>query len=1043
MKIHAFENDISQSHQEGKHSDAKSHQPRTVNLAEEGLCALRYENDQKARAFYDRHHPAVYVMDISGPGDPVSYYIYRDPGLDACLAEGIDLYRGEMPFDADTDHIEGDLANAPDLPAEFFQRDQQSSPFDRIPNELKEHDQWVLWRYVERDGKRTKVPYQVNGQSAKSNDPGTWTGFDRIKEKHDEGGFDGIGFALSEHDGLAGIDLDKCYDPVANAFTKPEAEEIVRRALELGTYIEITPSGSGFRIFVKGSLKRSGKAPGAMSWIEAYDHRSPRYLTVTGAKYEGAVGQIQPGQEFLDWLHDSYLKKPDRPKATPQAGARPERDDDELIRQIRNSQKDGPRFTEFFDQGRLINDDHSSTDFALCGILARWTERSAEQMDRIFRRSALMRDKWNERRAGDGRTYGQLTIENAIGDCDQTREEWLQEQKGEVQDGVDRLKRELLAILATGERQRIIHPDTAGLMADLQKSAPDEAVIFYTTAIKPELGKLKPSGVKDFENLWKAVGRAAEGARGMEQDYINVINERFVIIDGDDHNKTGAYEFTRNEYGQQVVKYRGKDEMVVSLADKPVDYEEWMESPKRRTARKLRFLPPPLAVPEGTVNSWPGFTCKPVPGNIPCFEELVRDVIADGNPELEGYLWDWWAYLYQNPSTKLLPVPVISGAEGAGKTQFVQRMSAMLGCTTLIVQSPEQLRSEFNAFLETNVLTYIAESAWAGDPQLKEKLKTLISEREIVIRKMRTDGYRGNNFASFIITANNDWAVPAGKDARRYVLITAGDKRKQDTAFFKELDHEMKNGGREALLYQLLTRDLSHFDPNVRPQTGAGWKTILNENHNLKYLHAVLSRDSQKDWKPRPREITRDSFGKDVFVEVALSLTESRKVPRSHMKRDIELWARALNQAHKFIRVDDEKMPALVREIFGDDAAGRRDATGDTLKMSFASDSNNFRERGYQFPPLPEAQEMFAAYLNADVGKVFEDVRAFAEEEAQAEIEENERKEALALERPSPGNVVDIRNACKLGIQIELLKDRQRKLLKEQEVTDTADVKTG
>jgi hypothetical protein len=54
----------------------------------------------------------------------------------------------------------------------------------------------------------------------------------------------------------------------------------------------------------------------------------------------------------------------------------------------------------------------SEADLALCGMLAFWCGRDIGQMDRLFRKSGLMRDKWN--RPQSGSTYGMITIEKAI-----------------------------------------------------------------------------------------------------------------------------------------------------------------------------------------------------------------------------------------------------------------------------------------------------------------------------------------------------------------------------------------------------------------------------------------------------------------------------------------------------------------------------------------------------------------------------------------------------------------------------------------------------
>ena len=60
-------------------------------------------------------------------------------------------------------------------------------------------------------------------------------------------------------------------------------------------------------------------------------------------------------------------------------------------------------------------DDESAADITVCNLLAFWTGRDADRMDRLFRQSGLMRPKWDSRRRDT--TYGALTIDKAITDC--------------------------------------------------------------------------------------------------------------------------------------------------------------------------------------------------------------------------------------------------------------------------------------------------------------------------------------------------------------------------------------------------------------------------------------------------------------------------------------------------------------------------------------------------------------------------------------------------------------------------------------------------
>src|ERR1035438_9363 len=48
----------------------------------------------------------------------------------------------------------------------------------RVPDDLAERDQRVLWWYEERSGSITKVPYQVGRRHASSIEPGPWACFD-------------------------------------------------------------------------------------------------------------------------------------------------------------------------------------------------------------------------------------------------------------------------------------------------------------------------------------------------------------------------------------------------------------------------------------------------------------------------------------------------------------------------------------------------------------------------------------------------------------------------------------------------------------------------------------------------------------------------------------------------------------------------------------------------------------------------------------------------------------------------------------------------
>ena len=146
---------------------------------------------------------------------------------------------------------------------------------EAIPKELKQRPQWVVWREEARDGKPTKVPYDPKtGRRAKSTDLMTWGTYSQALEALDREGYDGIGFVFCSADPFVGVDLDKCQNPETGEL-EPEARAILDSFD--GEYIEVSPSGTGVHIIVRGKSPEKGKRHG---WIEVY--AQDRFFTVTG-----------------------------------------------------------------------------------------------------------------------------------------------------------------------------------------------------------------------------------------------------------------------------------------------------------------------------------------------------------------------------------------------------------------------------------------------------------------------------------------------------------------------------------------------------------------------------------------------------------------------------------------------------------------------------------------------------------------------------------------------------------------------------------------
>lgn len=267
-----------------------------------------------------------------------------------------------------------------------------------IPEELRQRQQWVIWRHEERNGKQTKIPYRADGGGrASSTDAATWSTFEAAVAGADALAAEGIGYVFADDDPYTGIDLD--------VFDADSAAIVTL----LDSYTETSVSGRGAHVIVRASLNghgRNRKGP-----LEVYDRG--RYFVVTGNHMVGTPATIEDRQEQLDEVLARFLPATTEPVLTA-APAPVHLDDQELLDRARRA-RNGADFQALYTgswEGRYPS--QSEADLALCTMLAFWTGRDADRIDRIFRSSGLYRPKWERN------DYRSATIGNAISGCSDT-----------------------------------------------------------------------------------------------------------------------------------------------------------------------------------------------------------------------------------------------------------------------------------------------------------------------------------------------------------------------------------------------------------------------------------------------------------------------------------------------------------------------------------------------------------------------------------------------------------------------------------------------
>lgn len=493
----------------------------------------------------------------------------------------------------------------------------------------------------------------------------------------------------------------------------------------------------------------------------------------------------------------------------------------------------------------------------------------------------------------------------------------------------------------------------------------------YGTEEPKTENKESPTNVEDnpFENLEDSssdIVKNAEKEEDSDQDYVHPLIKKmnglfaFTFIGGksaiiyedpDGESKfltpRAAEEFSANLPAFEFLDAKG------NVKQKPL-FKAWMESKNRRQYRGVEFAP--QGAPKGYYNLWRGFKYANSEMGIAeaterckLFRNHVNEVICDGNKDHQRYMWAWLAHMVQKPEDKPGVAVVLRGEEGTGKGSFVSPFMSMLGKHGLSVANRQHYFSNFNGATEGKVLIYLDEAIWAGSKQDESILKSQITERTQVIERKGFESYSVHSCSRFIMSSNEDWVIPAGKDARRFFVLDVSSKHKQDTqGYFKDLNEEFENGGDEALYVYLKHYDFSGVNIREAPQTKALMEQkLLSMNSVQQWWYDVISDGVY------PRAEIEDERASKLFENsenrnwpTYLSMTDAHDKFTQKMVR---------TRASSYSIVSLKKFRIETKRIFSLDVSHR--------KVITVSDRTD-RMRVWDFPSKEKCVELFCKYLN-------------------------------------------------------------------------------
>ena len=288
--------------------------------------------------------------------------------------------------------------------------------------ELKGRNLWICWNYVVREGKKTKVPCTVTGGACGTDEKyaSTWVSYAEAKAAVAEHGFSGIGIIIPKDMFFLDIDHKAVEDPFVQTLLK-----------RFDSYAELSVSKEGVHILGTFDISRiptQRDENGRVRLDRRYYVKNPHNklelylggLTNRFAVVTEDMVQDMPladcTEAILATLESDMRRKTGSAKEKAPKDHNPKQGGDtkteEVIKALRR-QANGKKFTMLFDRGDIsqYGEDDSAADCALCALIAFRTGDDPLLIDAIFRRSALMRDKWERE------DYRSLTISAALEAC--------------------------------------------------------------------------------------------------------------------------------------------------------------------------------------------------------------------------------------------------------------------------------------------------------------------------------------------------------------------------------------------------------------------------------------------------------------------------------------------------------------------------------------------------------------------------------------------------------------------------------------------------
>ncbi len=357
--------------------------------------------------------------------------------------------------------------------------------------------------------------------------------------------------------------------------------------------------------------------------------------------------------------------------------------------------------------------------------------------------------------------------------------------------------------------------------------------------------------------------------------------------------------------------------------------KNWLKSPKTKMYKRIAFSP--IEQPADVLNLYRG-PIEAIEGDWTIIRNFLYEVICGEDEERTEYLLNYLAHAIQKPEEKPEIMISLQSEQGDGKGTFFELIKAMWPHTTVFVQKTDQITGRFNEALSHSFFVLSDEAWFSGDKKTNAALKSVITERHIVVEQKNKPSRVINSHHRFIAASNEDKIANVSPKDRRFAMYPVSSKYRQNHDYFGALRQAIiqKKHKTEvhAFVHHLAKRDLTNFNIRKRP---------LTQLHAEQKLDSL---DSPQSWLVNIIETRQVN---DLFN---LSETDPLWVPTKVL---LNAYLDYDSNAERYGKKSNHWLIRQIKKVYPN-LSDKRPASTD-------------RSRGLWLPPLPEMRLLFNQWI--------------------------------------------------------------------------------